>query len=284
MAKMAGFWAGLAGSAAMAVAMAAPVWAEGETGATVVAVVNGVEITLGQMIAERENLPEQYQTLPDDVLFKGIMDQLVQQEMMAQAHTTLTPRDEANVANDRRGYLSGVVLQSVVSGAVSDEALQAAYDARFKDAAPSMEYNAAHILVETEENAKELKAQLDGGADFAELAKANSIDTGSGAVGGELGWFGLGMMVPPFEAAVISATAGKVTDPVKTDFGWHLVLVKETRNAENPSLDDMREELAGQIEAKAIDDKIAELTAAASVKKPGEALDPALLKKTDLID
>lgn len=284
MAKMAGFWAGLAGSAAMAAAIAAPVWAEGETGATVVATVNGVDITLGQMIAERENLPDQYQSLPDDVLFNGIMDQLVQQEMMAQALTTLSPRDEANVVNDRRGYLSGVVLQSVVSGAVSDEALQAAYDARFNDAAPLTEYNAAHILVETEEKAKELKALLDGGGDFAELAKANSIDTGSGAMGGDLGWFGMGMMVKPFEEAVVSATAGTVSEPVKTDFGWHLILVKESRNAENPSLDDMREELAGQIEAKAIDDKIAELTAAAAIEKPGVSFDPALLKKTDLID
>ena len=284
MAKMAGFWAGVALSAALAVPVATPVWAEGETGATVIATVNGVEITLGQMIALRENLPEQYQALPDDVLFKGILDQLLQQEMMAQAHTVMTARDDANVVNDRRSYMSGVVIEGVVGSAVSDAALQAAYDARFKDAAAQTEYNAAHILVEDEAKAKDLKAQLDGGADFAELAKANSIDTGSGAMGGDLGWFGLGMMVKPFEEAVVGAEIGKVSDPVKTDFGWHLVLVKETRVAANPSLDDMREELAGEIEAKAIDDKIAELTAAAKIEKPGEAIDPALLKKTDLID
>ncbi len=232
---------------------------------------NGVEITLAQMIALRENLPEQYLTLPDDVLFNGILDQLVQQEVLAQSVAALSARDEANIANDRRGYLSGVVIGNVAAGAVTDQSLQAAYDARFKDAAPQKEYNAAHILVETEEKAKELKAQLDGGADFAELAKANSIDTGSGAAGGELGWFGLGVMVKPFEDAVVAAEVGKVSGPVQTDFGWHLVLVKETRIAALPTLDDLREELAAEIENKAIEDHVATLTGAAKVESPARA-------------
>ena len=176
-----------------------------------------------------------------------------------------------------------MALQATIKGAVTDEALQAAYDARFKDAAPQKEYHAAHILVETEEKAKELKAQLDGGADFAELAKANSTDTGSGANGGDLGWFGLGMMVKPFEEAVVAAPVGKVTGPVKTDFGWHLILVSETRTAAQPTLDELRDELAQEIEQKAIEAKVAEITAAATIEKPGEGLDPALLAKTDLL-
>lgn len=280
MAKMARFLTGVA----LMSALAAPVWAEGETAATVVATVNGKEITLGQMIALRENLPEQYQALPDDVLFKAILDQLIQQEALAQAVTEPTARDQANMVNEQRTYLSGVVIEGVVKSAVTDEALQAAYDAKFKDAAPQTEYNAAHILVDSEEKAKELKAQLDGGADFAELAKANSTDTGSGAMGGDLGWFGLGMMVKPFEEAVVAAEIGKVSDPVQTDFGWHLVLVKETRIAEKPTLDDLRDELASEIETQAIDARVTEATSAAKVEKPGETLDPALLKKSELID
>lgn len=280
MAKLTGFWAGLA----LAATLAAPALAEGENAATVVATVNGTEITLGQMIALRENLPPQYLSLPDDVLFNGILEQLVQQEVLSQSHAALSVRDEANVTNDRRSYLSGVVIQQVVSAAVTDEALQKAYDERFKDAAPQKEYNAAHILVDSEEKAKDLKKQLDEGADFAELAKANSTDTGSGAQGGDLGWFGLGMMVKPFEEAVVAAEPGKVTGPVKSDFGWHLVLVKESRIAAQPTLDDMREELAAEIENKAVEAKIAELTGTAKVEKPGAAVDPALVKKTELID
>lgn len=280
MAKMTVFGAGFA----LMAALATPVWAEGETAATVVATVNGVEVTLGQMIALRENLPDQYLSLPDDVLFNALLDQLVQQEALAQSVTAPTSRDQANLTNDRRAYLSGVVIQGVVETAITDEALQAAYDERFKEAEPQKEYSAAHILVDTEEKAKELKTQLDGGADFSELATVNSIDTGSGAAGGDLGWFGLGMMVKPFEDAVVAAEIGKVAGPVQSDFGWHLILVKETRIAALPTLDDMRDELAGQIEQKAIDARLAEVTAAAKVEKPGATLDPTILKKSELID
>lgn len=262
----------------------AAVWAEGETAETVVATVNGTQITLGEMVALRENLPEQYLTLPDDVLFKGILDQLVQQEVLSQAVTPLSARDTANIANDRRGYLSGVEIGKVSRGAVTDEALQKAYDEKFKDAAPQKEYHAAHILVKTEEEAKDLKAKLDAGGNFADLAKTASIDTGSGAAGGDLGWFGLGMMVKPFEDAVVAAEVGKVAGPIQTDFGWHLILVQETRIAEKPTLDEMREELASEIEQKAIEDHIKSLTEAAKVEKPGEGIDPAILKNTALID
>jgi len=125
---------------------------------------------------------------------------------------------------------------------------------------------------------------VQGGADFAELAKANSTDTGSGANGGDLGWFGLGMMVKPFEEAVVAAEVGKVAGPIKTDFGYHLILVKETRVAEKPTLDQLRDELAQEVENAAITAKIDELTKAATVTREGETLDPAILKNSALID
>ncbi len=280
MMKHAGFWSGIA----LMAALAAPVWAAGETAATVVANVNGVDITLGHMIALKETLPEQYQSLPDDVLFKGILDQLVQQEALAQSVTALSTRHASNLENDRRGYVSGVAIQTVVESAVTDAALQAAYDARFKDAKPQTEYNAAHILVETAEVAEKLKAELAAGADFAALAKANSTDTGSGANGGDLGWFGQGMMVKPFEEAVIAAKVGEVAGPIQSEFGFHLILVKETRLAAQPTLDEMRDELAAELENAAIEAKVKDLTAAAKVTRPGEGIDPTILKNTALID
>jgi peptidyl-prolyl cis-trans isomerase C len=275
---------GLFPAIALALSLAAPAWAEGETAETVVATVNGTQITLGQMIALRETLPEQYQSLPEDVLFKGIMDQLVQQEVLRQSVTDLSARDTASIENDLRGYVSGVAIQAIVQTAVTDEALQAAYDARFKDAVPQTEFNAAHILVATQEEADKLKADLAAGADFAELAKANSTDTGSGAAGGDLGWFGLGMMVKPFEDAVVAAKVGEVAGPVQSDFGWHLILVKETRVAANPPLDQIRDELAAEIENAAIEAKLAELQGAATITREGEGIDPAILKNSALID
>lgn len=270
--------------AMVAMALALPASAEDVTADTVVATVNGTNITLGNMIAARESLPAQYQALPPETLFKGILDQLIQQTALEQSVTSLTRRDNLQIENERRAYLSNVALEPAVTAAVTDEAIKAAYDARFAGVTPGTEYHAAHILVDSEEKAKELKTQLDGGADFAELAKANSTDTGSGANGGDLGWFGLGTMVKPFEDAVVAAEVGKVTAPVQSDFGWHLILVSETRPAANPPLEDLREELTAELQQKAIEAKVAEVVAAAKVEKPGEGLDPALIADSTLLD
>lgn len=263
--------------------MTAPAMAEEPTADTVVATVNGTKITLGHMIVLREGLPQQYQSLPDDVLFKGILDQLVQQVTLEQSmEGKLTKHDTLAVENQRRGMVSAFALQGVIAGAVTDAALQAAYDARFKDAAPQTEWNASHILVDTEDKAKELKAQIDGGADFAELAKANSSD-GAAANGGSLGWFGPGMMVKPFEDAVVAMKAGEVAGPIKTQFGWHLVKLNETRKAAQPTLDELREELAGEIEQKTVEAIVGDLVAKATVTRPGEGIDPATLRDATLL-
>jgi peptidyl-prolyl cis-trans isomerase C len=281
MSKHLGFVAG------MLLTIAMPVWAQDATtpptSDTVVATVNGTVITLGNMVAVRETLPEQYQTLPDDVLFNGILDQLVQQTVLQQSLGTVSKRDALIVENTTRQHLSGVALQAVVTAAVTDEAVQAAYDARFKDAVRVTEYHAAHILVESEEKAKALLVEIQGGADFATVAKANSTD-GAAANGGDLGWFGPGMMVKPFEDAVVAAEVGKVAGPIKTDFGWHLILVSETRVAAQPTIDELRDELAAEVEQAAIEAHVKTLTEGAAVTKTAEGIDPAILRDSTLLD
>ncbi|MES2146179.1 MAG: peptidylprolyl isomerase [Pseudomonadota bacterium] len=269
---------------ALLLSLQGPVRAQEASADTVIATVNGVTITLGNVIVLRQSLPEQYQSLPDDVLYNGLVEQLVQQVVLEQTlGDKLTRRDQLRIENDRRNYLSGVVLQDVVTKAVTEEAVKAAYDARVKSATPVTEYNAAHILVATEDEAKSLKADLDGGADFAVLAAAQSTDTGSAVNGGDLGWFGPGMMVKPFEDAVIAMKPGEVAGPIQTQFGWHLIKLKETRVAPQPTLEDLRDELAGEVEQKAIADFLKPLTDAAKIEKPATTLDPALMRKDDLV-
>lgn len=284
MAKHSGFLAGLV----LACGMAVPALAQDEaapTADTVVATVNGTEITLGELIILREKLPAQYQALPDDMLFKGLMDQAIQQATLEQSvEAEKTKRDEIWMRTDARSYMAGKALQALVEAAVNDASLQAAYDAKYANAPAQKEYSAQHILVDSEEKAKELKAQIDGGADFGELAKANSSDTGSAVNGGDLGWFGLGMMVKPFEDAVVAAAPGSVSDPVQTDFGWHLIKVNEVRDAAKPTIDEVRDELAAEIEQTVVEAKLAELTGAAEITRPGEGLDPALLRDATLLD
>ena len=272
------------GAAALSLALAGPIAAEEPSADTVVATVNGTEITLGHMIALRDTLPPQYLQLEDQVLFDGILDQIIQQTALAESlEGDLSGRDQLMLDNQRRAYLAGAALDSTAEMAVTDEAIQKAYDERYADAAPSMEFSAAHILVTSEEEAQTIKEELEGGADFAALAKEKSTGP-SGPNGGDLGWFGPGMMVQPFEEAVLALKPGEISDPVETQFGWHVIKLNETRNAEAPALDDVREDLSGELRGNAIEAKVNELTGAAEVVKSVEGIDPAVLKNADLID
>lgn len=260
-------------------ALASPLAAQEEPSAsTVVATVNGTEITLGQLIIARSQLPPQYQQLPDDVLFNGVLDQLVQQQLLADTIEVEPLRVTISVENERRLLLAGEAVQAATEAAVTDEAIQAAYDEAFAETEAALEYNAAHILVATAEEAQAILDRLAEGEEFGALAQELSTDVGSGANGGDLGWFGLGMMVPPFEAAVVAAEVSVVTDPVETQFGFHLILVNETREQAPPPLDAVREDIAAALREEAIQGRLAELTEAAEIALPEEGdFDPAIL-------
>ena len=175
------------------------------------------------------------------------------------------------------------VVNSVVEGAMTDEAVQAAYDATYMGVEPVTEYNASHILVATEEEAVAVKARIDGGEDFAVVATETSSDS-SAANGGNLGWFGPGMMVETFEAAVMALEPGAVSVPIETQFGWHVIKLNETRVQAAPPIDDVRSDLVAQVQQEAIQARLDELTAAATITRPEEgAFDPAILSNLDLL-
>ena len=273
-------------SLALAAAVALPVAAQDEPSVdTVVATVNDTEITLGHMLVARATLPQQYQQLPDDVLFQGILDQLVQQTALADSFTgELPPRVTLSIENETRSLTAGEAIEGVMAEDVSDEELQAAYDAQYKDAEPEQEFNASHILVETKEEADAIKVELDGGADFAEVAKEKSTGP-SGPGGGSLGWFGPGMMVPEFEEAVAGMEAGGVSEPVETQFGWHVIKLNETRTGEAPVLEDVREELETQVRQTKVQEAIESLTEAAEVdRSAAEGIDPTVLKNIEWLN
>lgn len=253
---------------------------------TVLATVNGTPITLGNVIVMVDALPPQYQGLPDGALLKGLLDQMVDQQLLAGTESS-SPADDPlqvklAVENQRRTALASVAAQASVLNAVSDEAVKAAYDKMVADFKPATEWNAAHILVESEDKAKALKAEIDGGADFAEVAKANSSD-GSAASGGDLGWFGAGQMVPEFETAVQGLQKGQVSDPVKTQFGWHLVKLVDTRETAAPTLDEARPQIENQLRQAAIEAKIAELRQAGKVEVNEDAVPPAAIRDGKLL-
>ena len=273
------------GSFALSFALAAPINAEDVKASAVVASVNGVEITLGEMIIARAQLPQQYESFPDDVLFRGILDQLIQQELLSTGVNPVPARVDYAVTNERRALLAGEFVNNITTQAVTEEAILAAYEERFADAEPATEYNAAHLLVETEEDAIAARARIvDGGEAFADVAR--EVSTGpTGPNGGNLGWFGEGQMVAEFEAAVKSMDKDDVSDPVQTQFGWHVVTLLDTRNKEKPTLDSVRQQIFGELQEAAIQERLAELTDAAEIVQPEDgAFDPAVLGNLELLD
>lgn len=251
---------------------------------TVLATVNDEKITVAHVIAARQSLAQQFQQLPDDVLFPGLVEQLIQQTVLGQAADEISRRGEIILENQRREIAAAETVDGIVAEAVTDEALQAAYDAAYADAEPSKEFSAAHILVETEDEAKDLITKLDGGADFAELAKEFSTGP-SGPNGGDLGWFGPGMMVKPFEDAVLALETGAVSAPVETQFGWHVVKLNDTRMVGAPELDEVRAELTAQIENDAVDAALQTLLDGANIDRMElEGIDPAVTRDITLLD
>ena len=149
----------------------------------------------------------------------------------------------------------------------SDAEIQAEYDAQIA-AHGATEYRARHILVRESELAADLIAQLDGGADFAELAQAHSID-GSASEGGDLGWFGAGQMVPAFSEAVTALEPGAYSpEPVATQFGWHVIQLTDTRAIEAPPLADVQPLIEEILQTRALRAYMEELRADARVEFP----------------
>lgn len=272
------------GAAFLAMTLANGAQAQDATADTVVAKVGDVEITLGEMIITRAQLPQQYQSLPAGVLFTGVLDQLIQQELLASVVEDVPLRVDLSLKNERRSLLAGETINDITLEATSDEAIQAAYEARYENAEAETEYNASHLLVETEDEALAAKARIDEGEEFGEVAK--EVSTGpSGPNGGNLGWFGAGQMVTEFEGAVMAMEVGEVSAPVQTQFGFHVILLNETRIKEAPKLEDVRAQLLGEVQEAAIQAKLAELTANTDVVRPEEGdFNPELLLNLDLLE
>ena len=221
---------------------------------TVVAVIDGTELTLGELIALRSSLPQQYQALPDEVLMQGLTEQMVDQTLLAQAGRDAGLDQRRDVAlqlrNQERAVLADAYLQTEMAKRVTADALRQAYEEQYVDAEPVEEIRAAHILVDSEEQAQELRERLDEGEDFAKLAEEYGTD-GTASRGGDLGWFAQGDMVPSFGEAAFALEPGELGGPVQSPFGWHLIRVDDRRTRPVPEFEEVQEALLEQVTAEA---------------------------------
>lgn len=258
------------------------VLAQDQSADTVVATVNGQDITLGQMIVMRQSIQDpSVADLSDQDLWDMLLEQLVRQAVMA-GEGKENAAIRAQLELQRRNTLATEAVAALAETAPTQDEIKAAYDRLFGEAEPVKEYSAAHILVATEDEAKEIRQQLEDGADFGELAAQKSQDNSSQNKG-DLGWFSADMMVEPFANAVEALENGQISDPVKSDFGWHVIRLNETRMREVPKMEEVQTEVEQFVRRENLEAAVERLVAEAKVEKaegiPARAMnDTALLE------
>jgi len=237
--------------------------------ADAVAVVNGQYIaksaleTLEKEVAERSH----GQTFPKEKL----IEELVQRELLVQDATQKqldkSPELVAQLEAAKKALLTQADLQNFIkANPVTDAEIKAEYDSKVA-AEKGTEFKASHILVKTEAEAKKLIAELDKGADFAKLANKNSLDAKESQNGGDLGWFSAAQMVAPFSEAVAALEKGKYSkEPVKTQFGFHVILKEDSRPVTPPPLEAVKEQLTPFLQRKKVQGMIETLRKQAKVE------------------
>ena len=249
---------------------------------TILATVNGENITIGNVISFRSRLSEEYQSIEDNVLFDGILKQLIQQIILSQNVNSNSRKIKYALENQTRAFLSQELLGNLSEVEIVESEIKSLYEDFLVGVKEQKEFNASHILVETEGEAKKILESLKNGIDFSELAKKHSTGP-SGAKGGALGWFGEGTMVPEFENAVTKLSVDEVSLPVVTQFGWHIIKLNEIRIMPIPKIEEIREDLMAEIKKKKIEIEMNKLIDAADVVFTDLEFDPRIIREDSLL-
>jgi peptidyl-prolyl cis-trans isomerase C len=249
--------------------------------ATVVASIGGETITEGDLAFAAEDMAQDLAQMPPEERRAFLVRILIDMKVMSNA-ARAAGMDQTPLFAQRQKYLEERALRrayfaEAIAGSITEEAVRAEYDAFASEFVPEDEIRASHILVETEEEANDLKAQIDGGADFVALAKEHSIDPGA-ANGGDLGFFGRGMMVAPFEEAAFAlAEPGAVSAPVQSQFGWHIIKLEEKRQSAPPAFEQVAAQIQNQLLMDTFTAKVDELMSGVTV----DIADPELKARFD---
>jgi peptidyl-prolyl cis-trans isomerase C len=207
-------------------------------------------------------------------LRKSIHDRLVDLEILAQeaAKKGLDKQDEnqQQIEIARQNVLAGAFVQDYLqNNPIGEDALKQEYD-KLKSDLGSKEYNVRHILVEKESEAKTIAAKLKKGGKFDKLAKSDSKDSGSKKTGGDLGWIPVGSIpttfVKPFADAVMNLSKGQVSEPVQSQFGWHIIKLEDVRDVKAPAFDDVKMQLSQRMQQEAVKKLIADLRDKAKIE------------------
>jgi len=247
----------------------------------VLAKVNGAEIRQSDLALAEEELGPSLAQMDPSTKRENVLAFLIDMKIVAKAAEDKKVENNEDfkkrLAFTRNRLLMDSLLATEGKAATTDDAMKKVYEEASKQITGEQEVHARHILVESEDDAKAVAAELKKGADFAELAKKKSKDPGA-SDGGDLGFFTKEQMVPEFSAVAFTLEPGKISDPVKSQFGWHLIKVEEKRSRQAPSFEQVKPQIETYVTRKAQADYVAKLREAAKVErldKPEEAAKPA---------
>jgi len=266
----------------LAMVLLASLPARAEENNPVLAKVNGAEIRQSDVTLAEEELGPSLAQMDPATKKENVLAFLIDMKIVAKAAEAkkIEDRDDfkARLAFTRNRLLMDNLLSVEGKAATTDEAMKKVYDDASKQIQGEQEVHARHILVETEDEAKAIEAELKKGADFAELAKTKSKDPGA-SDGGDLGFFTKDQMVPEFSAVAFALEPGKISDPVKSQFGWHIIKVEEKRNRKAPDFEQVKGQIETYVARKAQADYVAKLRETAKVERMGQPNEAAA--KTD---
>jgi peptidyl-prolyl cis-trans isomerase C len=254
----------------IAAVLAAGLPVRAEDANPVLAKVNGAEIRQSDVALAEEELGPSLAQMDPATKKDNVLAFLIDMKIVAKAAEDKKIENSEDFKKRLAFTRNRLLMDSLLAGegkaATTDEAMKKVYEEAAKQISGEQEVHARHILVETEDEAKAIKAELAKGADFAELAKKKSKDPGA-SDGGDLGFFTKEQMVPEFSAVAFALEPGKVSDPVKSQFGWHIIKVEEKRNRKAPDFDQVRSQIETYVTRKAQADYVAKLREAAKVER-----------------
>jgi len=244
----------------------------------VVARVAGTDVHQSDLTMAEEdlgsNIPQMTPEAKRDYLITFVSDMLLVAKAAEAKKVADTNEFKQKLAYTRTKLLMESYLQTEAKAAVTDAELHKVYDEAVGQMKSEPEVHARHILVETEDEAKAVLAELKKGADFAELAKSKSKDPGA-ADGGDLGWFTKDQMVPEFSEVAFKLEKGQLSDPVKSQFGWHVIKVEDKRNRQPPEFDKVKDQLEQFIVRRQQSALITRLRGEGKIERVGAAAAPA---------
>jgi peptidyl-prolyl cis-trans isomerase C len=244
---------------------------------TPVAKVNGQDITQGELKFAEAEIGSELAGVPTESRRRVLVEYLIEAHLMAQlaekAQLAATPDFETRLKYYRMRALRDEFFENKVRDSVGEAAAKQLYDDRVKSIPAQQEVRARHILVKTKDEAEKIAKEVTGGTDFAEAAKKYSQDSG-GESGGDLGYFTKGQMVKPFEEAAFSMEKGKVSAPVQSEFGWHIIKVEDKRDRQPPTFEEVKDQITASLIQAKLQSTVQEMREQAKI----EIVDPDVKK------